>query len=145
MLENDAYNTYQNATGASFDNNTNLLTISSTRFNQLQELCFVVSDVIMRRSLAVWNIFIFFFDQVPLVLSANAQIWPRSINAVIGGVSGKIYLVVGKLASVNGPGDFNVGDFIVGIVFLERFYSVFDTGNRRVGFANTAFTNATSN
>lgn len=61
MLENDAYNTYQNATGASFDNNTNLLTISSTRFNQLQELCFVVSDVIMRRSLAVWShIHIFF-------------------------------------------------------------------------------------
>ena len=31
-------------------------------------------------------------------------------------------------------------DFIDGYVFLERFYSVFDTTNSRVGFATTSFT-----
>ncbi|OAX43681.1 hypothetical protein K503DRAFT_765642 [Rhizopogon vinicolor AM-OR11-026] len=36
-------------------------------------------------------------------------------------------------------------DFINGYFFLQRFYSVFDTTNFRVGFATTAYTNATSN
>jgi cathepsin E len=36
-------------------------------------------------------------------------------------------------------------DFVNGYTFLERFYSVFDTANRRVGFATTPFTHATTN
>jgi len=36
-------------------------------------------------------------------------------------------------------------DFINGYTFLERFYSVYDTTNSRVGFATTAQTTATSN
>jgi len=36
-------------------------------------------------------------------------------------------------------------DFIDGYTFLERFYSVFDTTNKRVGFATTAQTSSTSN
>ena len=31
-------------------------------------------------------------------LSANGQIWPRSLNSVIGGTSGSIYLVVGDVS-----------------------------------------------
>jgi cathepsin E len=36
-------------------------------------------------------------------------------------------------------------NFICGMSFLERFYSVFDTENGRVGLATTPFTNATTN
>lgn len=36
-------------------------------------------------------------------------------------------------------------DFIIGYTFLERFYSVYDTTNKRVGLAATSFTKATSN
>ena len=36
-------------------------------------------------------------------------------------------------------------DFINGYTFLERFYSVFDTTNNRVGLATTSSTDSTSN
>ncbi|KAH9838072.1 family A1 protease [Rhodofomes roseus] len=74
-------------------------------------------------------------------LTANAQIWPRSLNSAIGGSSGDIYLVVGDIGSDSGEGL----DFINGYAFLERFYSVFDTTNAQVGFAETQYTSATSN
>ncbi|KAJ3871219.1 hypothetical protein F5051DRAFT_288252, partial [Lentinula edodes] len=68
-------------------------------------------------------------------LTPNAQIWPRSLNTDIGGSASSIYLVVADLGAI-GTGF----DFINGYVFLERFYSVFDTTNSRVGFATTSFT-----
>ena len=36
-------------------------------------------------------------------------------------------------------------DFINGQVWLERFYTVFDTANSRIGFANTPFTTSNIN
>jgi cathepsin E len=36
-------------------------------------------------------------------------------------------------------------DFVNGYTFLERFYSVYDTANSRVGFAKTSYTDATTN
>lgn len=74
-------------------------------------------------------------------LTPNAQIWPRALNILIGGTSGTIYLIVGDIGSNSGEGL----DFVNGFTFLERFYSVFDTTNNRVGFATTAYTTATSN
>lgn len=74
-------------------------------------------------------------------LTANAQIWPRALNTAIGGTANNIYLIVGDLGTNSGEGL----DFINGYGFLERFYSVFDTANRRVGFATTPFTTATTN
>jgi cathepsin E len=79
-----------------------------TRFNNLQSLVFTAGGT---------------------SLSANAQIWPRSLNSLIGGTSGSIYDI----------------DFINGYTFLERFYSVFDTTTGSVGFATTPFTTATTN
>ena len=73
--------------------------------------------------------------------TANAQIWPRSLNSAIGGTAGNIYLIVADLGSNSGQGL----DFINGQSWLERFYSVFDTGNRQVGIATTSFTESTSN
>ena len=81
------------------------------------------------------------FNQVSFELTANAQIWPRNLNSAIGGTSGNIYLIVGDNGEPSGSGL----DFINGQAFLERFYSVYDTANHRVGLATTPFTTATSN
>jgi cathepsin E len=74
-------------------------------------------------------------------MTPNAQIWPRALNSAIGGVAGAIYLIVGDLGAPSGQGL----DFVNGMVFLERFYSVYDTANSRLGFATTPLTNSTSN
>jgi cathepsin E len=75
-------------------------------------------------------------------LTPNAQIWPRKLNAVLpGGKANDIYLVVRDLGQNSGQGL----DFILGVPFLERFYSVYDTRHRRVGLATTQFTNAVIN
>jgi len=73
-------------------------------------------------------------------LTPNAQIIPRALNAAINGDKGNVYLVVQNIGN-----KFPGVDFICGVVFLERFYTVLDSGNRRVGLASTPFTNATTN
>lgn len=89
-------------------------------------------------------------------LNANAQIWPRSMNSLIGGEEGNIYSIVSTY------GNTFPFQFILGYTFLyvleltcipisnisrcsERFYSVFDATNSRIGFAYTAETNAMTN
>nr|GAT57455.1 aspartic proteinase [Mycena chlorophos] len=121
-LASNAYSAYVKATGAVLDNNTGLLRITSAQFAALKNLNFNIGGV-------------------TFTLTPNAQIWPRSLNTAIGGVSNDIYLVVNNLGTPSGEGF----DFINGYTFLERFYSVFDTGNKRVGFATTPFTTATTN
>ena len=118
----DAFNRYKTATGGVLDSATGLLTITSTQFSNLQPLVFTAGGTQFQ-------------------LTANAQIWPRSLNSLIGGTSSKIYLVVADLGSPSGEGL----DFINGYTFLERFYSVFDTTTGSVGLATTPFTTATTN
>ncbi|KAJ3712474.1 aspartic peptidase domain-containing protein [Lentinula raphanica] len=114
-LEENGFNKYIEATG-----------ITTAQFDALEDLVFTIGGT-------------------DFVLTANAQIWPRSLNTAIGGNADSIYLVVASIGKsslrlhVNGDGEPGF-DFIDGYVFLERFYSVFDTTNNRVGFANTAFT-----
>jgi cathepsin E len=122
LLATNALTKYRSATGAVLDNTTGLLKVTTAQFNALKPLNFVISGV-------------------TFALTANAQLWPRSLNVDIGGVASTIYLIVNDLGSNSGEGL----DFINGQTFLERFYSVFDTGNKRVGFAQTTFTGATSN
>ncbi|KAH8984438.1 aspartic peptidase A1 [Lactarius akahatsu] len=122
LIATDAFNRYKTATGGVPDAATGLLKITSTQFNNLQSLFFTTGGRAFE-------------------LTANAQIWPRALNTFIGGTSGSIYLVVNDIGSPTGSGL----DFINGYTFLERFYSVFDTTNNRVGFATTAFTTATTN
>lgn len=74
-------------------------------------------------------------------MTPNGQIWPRTLNTYIGGTSGSIYSIVNDLGTPSGEGL----DFINGQSFIERFYSVFDTTNSRVGFATTSYTDATTN
>ncbi|KAF8961363.1 aspartic protease [Flammula alnicola] len=122
LLATDGFNKYQSATGAVLDISTGLLRITSAQFSNLQSLFFTAGGTSFE-------------------LTANAQIWPRSLNSDIGGSASRIYLIVSDLGSPSGEGL----DFINGLPFLERFYSVFDTTNRRVGLATTPFTKATTN
>lgn len=122
LLASNAYTKYQSATGATLDRTTGLLRITSTQYSALQNLNFNVGST-------------------TYALTPNGQIWPRSLNTYIGGSTSYIYLVVNNLGSPSGQGL----DFINGYTFLERFYSVFDTTNSRVGFATTAYTTATTN
>ncbi|KAG2351189.1 aspartic proteinase from Irpex Lacteus [Suillus spraguei] len=121
-IATDAFAKYQSATGATLDEATALLTVSSAKYNTLKNLDFHIGTE-------------------TFTLSPNAQIWPRSLNSKINGAKDVIYLVVSDIGTTSGHGL----DFIDGYAFLQRFYSVFDTTNKRVGFAKTSFTDATTN
>ncbi|KAG2120234.1 acid protease [Suillus clintonianus] len=122
LIATDAFRKYQSATGGTPDEATGLLKITSDQYNQLSSLYFTIGGVTYE-------------------LTPNGQIWPRSLNSAIGGTTDGIYLVVGDIGSNSGSGL----DFINGYCFLERFYSVYDTTNSRVGFSTTEYTYATSN
>jgi len=122
LLATDAFQAYQQATGGVEDQTTGLLTITEDQFNSLESLFFNIGGV-------------------QYELTANAQIWPRALNSQIGGEEGNIYLIASDLGSPSGQGL----DFINGFGWLQRFYSVFDTGNAQVGFATTPFTDAETN
>jgi cathepsin E len=118
----DAYNRYVGMTGAVFDNKTSFLRITPAQFQNLQSLFFDIGSS-------------------QYELNANAQIWPRAYNNVIGGETDGIYLVVYDVGQVLSQ---ELG-FIAGMALLERLYCVFDTTNSRVGFATTQFTSANTN
>jgi hypothetical protein len=101
---------------------TSFLRITLTQFANLQSLFFTVGDSSFE-------------------LTANAQIWPRSLNTFIGGTTNDIYLVINDIGTPSGVGL----DFVNGYTFVERFYTVFNTTNSQVGFATTSFTDATTN
>ncbi|KAI0773234.1 aspartic proteinase from Irpex Lacteus [Trametes elegans] len=122
LIATDAFQKYQNATGAVKDNVTGLLRITPAQFQNLQSLFFTIGGVVFE-------------------FTANAQIWPRALNAAIGGDPNAIFLIVGDIGTPSGSGL----DVISGMTFIERFYTVFDIDNNRVGIANTPFTRATTN
>ncbi|KAH9934559.1 family A1 protease [Epithele typhae] len=122
LLATDAFDTYQALAGAVLDSTTGLLRLTSDQFDSLQSLLFHIGDS-------------------TLEFTPNAQAWPRALNSAIGGTSDFVYLIVNDLGSLSGEGL----DFIDGMTFLERFYYVFDIANSQVGFATTAFTDATTN
>ncbi|KDQ58183.1 hypothetical protein JAAARDRAFT_155852 [Jaapia argillacea MUCL 33604] len=121
-LASNAYTKYVSATGAKLDATTGLLKVTSAQYAALKPLDFVIGGV-------------------TYALTANGQIWPRSLNTYIGGTTGSIYLIVNNLGTPSGEGL----DFINGYTFLERFYAVFDTTNKQLGFATTTYTTATTN
>ncbi|KAI0079472.1 aspartic peptidase A1 [Panus rudis PR-1116 ss-1] len=122
LIASDAFQRYQAATGAAPDDETGFLSITTAQYANLKSLFFNIGGTD--------------FELVP-----NAQIWPRALNTAIGGDNDHVYLIIGDLGTESGQGM----DFINGMPFLERFYTVFDTGNRQIGLATTPFTNATAN
>ncbi|KAI5120607.1 hypothetical protein M0805_008083 [Coniferiporia weirii] len=122
LLATDAFEVYCNATGATPDSATGLLKISDANYAKLESLYFVIAGTTFE-------------------MTKNAQTFPRALNEYIGGDKGSIYLVVGDLGFHSGTGL----DFINGYAFLERFYTVYDTTNKRVGIATTENTGSTSN
>ncbi|KAG2351161.1 aspartic peptidase domain-containing protein [Suillus spraguei] len=122
LIATDAFDKYHSATGATLDSSTGLLMVTSEQYANLQTLNFNIGGT-------------------SYGLTANGQIWPRSLNSDIGGSSNNIYLVVNDIGTNSGSGI----DFINGYSFLQRFYSVFDTTNNQVGFATTSSTSATTN
>ncbi|KAG2358014.1 aspartic peptidase A1 [Suillus spraguei] len=121
-IASDAYEKYKTATGAYLDPATEILSITLEQYNALRPLDFHIGEKTYS-------------------LSPNAQIWPRSLNSQLRGTANGIYLVVKNLNKPTGSGD----DFRLGYVFLQRFYSVFNTRDSRIGFATTAYTDATTN
>jgi cathepsin E len=115
----DAYNLYVKATGAIFDNNTGLLRINLDQYKKLQSLYFNI-------------------EHLTYEFNANAQIWPRALNDLIGGEKDFVYLIVSDFGPNQGIG------FVAGMTFLERFYAVFDSRRHRIGLANTQYTNSTN-
>ncbi|KAF8433755.1 aspartic proteinase [Boletus edulis BED1] len=121
-IASDAYEQYKNKTGAAYDPATQMLKITAEQYDCLKPLVFNIEDAAYE-------------------LTANAQIWPRSLNSLINGTSDGIYLVVSDI----GPLNFTGVNFINGYTFLERFYSVYDTTHGAVGFAKTQYTYADVN
>ncbi|KAG6919857.1 hypothetical protein DXG01_015564 [Tephrocybe rancida] len=122
LIATDAFEKYRDLTGAVLDKATTLLSITPAQFDKLPSLFFDIAGTTFE-------------------LTRDAQLWPRVLNAQIGGTPDGLYLIVADSGSKSGSGL----DFLNGYAFLERFYTVYDTANQRVGFATTAFTNAETN
>ncbi|KAG2065949.1 acid protease [Suillus decipiens] len=121
-LASDAYERYKVATGGTLNPANGLLQISPEQFRQLSDLEFHIGEGIYR-------------------LIPNAQIWPRSLNERIEGGANDIFLIVKSLTRPTGAGY----DFVNGYVFLQRFYTVFDSSRHQVGLARNMFTDAITN
>lgn len=91
----DVFNKYRSATGAVLDSATSLLRVTTVQYDALQPLDFVIAGQ-------------------KFSLTANGQIWPRSLNTAIGGSTSKIYLVVTDSGKTSGKGL----DIIFGLSFL---------------------------
>lgn len=81
LLATDALKLYVNATGATYDSNTGLYKLSTAQYAALQPLNFVIGSTTYS-------------------LTANAQIFPRSLNRDIGGTTNTIYLIVADVGSI---------------------------------------------
>ncbi|KAG2367250.1 aspartic peptidase A1 [Suillus spraguei] len=121
-IASDAYDRYKTATGANLDPRNGMLSITRRQYPALRPLEFHIGE-------QIYN------------LSPNGQIWPRWLNSRIQGDVNGIYLVIKRLPGPTGSGI----DFSLGYVFLQRFYSVYDVLNSRVGFATTPYTDANTN
>ncbi|KAG2358165.1 family A1 protease [Suillus spraguei] len=123
-IASDAFEKYKDLTGGTVNPANDLLQISPDQYAALRDLNFHIGE---------YGTF---------SLNRNAQIWPRFLNHVInGGSNDDIFLIVKSFRTPTGT---NI-DFINGYVFLQRFYTVFDSGRRQVGFAPHLFTRSFSN
>ncbi|KAG0705812.1 acid protease [Suillus ampliporus] len=143
LIATDAFKRYQSETGGTLDEATGLLMISPDQYDKLSSLYFTIGGV-------------------DYELTPNAQIWPRSLNSAIRGTgtADGIYLIVSDIGADSSLDFINGYCFLYAALFFftdqeatesfihghrERFYSVLDETQSRVGFATTNYTYATSN
>ncbi|KZP26870.1 hypothetical protein FIBSPDRAFT_336547 [Athelia psychrophila] len=81
MLATDAFKAYTSATGGVFDQATGLLQLTPDQFSNLQSLFFLIGDSTFE-------------------LTANAQIFPRSLNSGLGGSADGIYLIAADVSAL---------------------------------------------
>src|SRR5271155_2424264 len=81
LIATNGFDVYKSQTGAVLDNRTGLLRVTTTQFNNLKNLTFVIGGVcILSWSFSVeLLISLFFFYQTSFVLTPNGQIWPRNL------------------------------------------------------------------
>ncbi|KDN33612.1 hypothetical protein RSAG8_13296, partial [Rhizoctonia solani AG-8 WAC10335] len=104
--------------GSKIDKQNGLLEIPKESFDGMKFLSFVINGI-------------------PYELTPNAQIWPRTFNHILGGKADVYYSVVSALNDRQLTEGCN---FILGYVFLERFYTAYDASTSRIGFANSPST-----
>ncbi|TCD61234.1 hypothetical protein EIP91_008721, partial [Steccherinum ochraceum] len=121
LLNPDGFAIYQQATGAGFDETVGLISFTPEQFAALESLFFHINGVTFE-------------------FTANAQIFPRQLNTVIGGTPDGIYGIVANLGIPRPVVPVFNSAFVNGMAFLERFYSVYDTTNNQIGLATTSFT-----
>ncbi|KAI0333910.1 aspartic peptidase A1 [Cubamyces sp. BRFM 1775] len=122
LLATDALSFYMSLVGGVYDEATQLYRITLAQYENLESVFFT-------------------FNGVDFEFTANAQIWPRELNSGIGGSSDYAYLIIADIGSYSSSGM----DIVNGMMFMERFYAVFDTENNRVGIANNLYTYSTAN
>ncbi|KAF9343666.1 hypothetical protein BGX26_005396, partial [Mortierella sp. AD094] len=114
LSANDVKALYKNISGAKLDNNSGLYTIPSSQVSKLQNITFTIGGK-------------------AFTLTPSQYLVPANQAANLGGSAGTTYSWIGSL------GDNESGlAFILGQKFLENFYSVYDTTNKRVGLATRA-------
>ena len=117
----DAFNTYVDATNAKHDDDAGLLYLEAADYANLQSLYLVVGTG----------------NAAPFELTPSAQTWPAALNGALGdSKKDRTYLAVQDIGVIAPVG------FICGMVFMQRFYTVFDTAGKRIGLAPTSFTDA---
>ncbi|KAJ3555657.1 hypothetical protein NM688_g2452 [Phlebia brevispora] len=122
FLSSDAFATYQNLTGATLSDG-GYLTITEEQYENLADLVFTIGGT-------------------DFALTANAQILPRSMNVDLG-IDPSLCVLI-ALSTYSPSGTTGI-DFVDGQVFMERFYTVYNSANSSVGFANTPLTRAIIN
>lgn len=78
----NAFSKYESLTGATEDNATGLLKISTANYAKLESLFFNIGSSSYE-------------------LTKDAQTWPRALNTAIGGSASSIYLVVADVCSIS--------------------------------------------
>ncbi|KAG0704564.1 acid protease [Suillus ampliporus] len=115
LLADDFFAAYLDAIpGAYLDNNFGIPVIPSSSVADMQPLNFKIGGCVFSMDTA-------------------AQLFPLDQNAAWGGETDVQYGVVSNLGANSGEGF----DFIIGQKFMEKYYAVFDTDSKRVGFAYT--------
>ena len=116
FVATEAFNAYVNATNATMDSATGMLVVNNA--TNLQSLFFQMGSV-GRTSLILISLpkLLFWHPMPPpfplqntLEFTANAQIFPRSLNEQIGGDNASTYLIMQDIGHGSGQGfDFNNG------------------------------------